>query len=283
MRLNIVYSIVLVAIAFGSCRPKPIDINVDSAPPKLVVFSHAIPGNIMILGLTKSFSVLDGLSDQDYSTLLVSGATVTVESNGQTYGFYEIQPGFYASFNALQQTGDVLNLTAIHGSDTITSTTTVLPQVNFTNILPNVDKQPTDTTVYIQMDFADQTNMDNWYMINVYKKNDSNNSEFDGVNFFQNGSNLLEETILLSDNEFNVNYSENRKFDGLYHEDSVVVTLSNISEDYYNYLLLRSQGGGNIFNQVNLEPLTYPTNIENGYGFFNAHFPDIEYFDLGEY
>lgn len=283
MKLTIIYSIILVVITFVSCRPKPIDIDVEAAPPKLVVFSHVIPGNIMILGLTKSFSVLDGLDEQDYSSLLVSGATVTIESNGQTYSFYEIQPGFYASFNPLQQAGNVLNLTAIHGNDTVTSTTTALPQIDFTNVLPTVDKQPTDTTVYIQMDFVDPTNVENWYMINVYKKNNSNNSQFDGVNFFQNGSNLLQETILLSDNEFNVNYSENREFGGLYHEDSVVVTLSNISEDYYNYLLIRSQGGGNLFNQVNLEPLTYPTNVDNGYGFFNAHSPDIEYFDLGEF
>ena len=265
-----------------SCVPKPIDINVESAPQKLVVFSHAIPGNIMILGLTKSFSLLDGITEDQYETLLVSGATVQVTSNGVTYDFYELQPGFYASFNPLQQTGDVLNLLAIHGQDTITSTTTVLPQIDFTNVLPIVDKQPTDTTVYIQMDFLDQANIDNWYLINVYKKNDANNSEFDGVNFFENGSNLLEETFLVSDKEFNGTYSQQHTFPELYHEDSVVVTLSNISEDYYNYLVLRNESG-NIFNEVNLEPLNYPSNVNNGYGFFNAHTPDIEFFDLGEY
>ncbi|MCH2225802.1 MAG: DUF4249 domain-containing protein [Crocinitomicaceae bacterium] len=282
MKLKIIYCIVLMAAAMTSCTPDPIDLEVDSAPSKLVVFSHVVPDNIMILGLTKSFSLLDGVSEENYSDLLVSGATVTVESNGQIYDFYELTTGFYASFNPLQQTGDVLNLTAIKGADTVKSSTTVLSQVNFTNVLPIIDKLPTDTTVHIQMDFMDEVTTDNWYMINVYKKNDSNNSQLDGVNFFENGSNLLEKTILFTDDEFDVNYSEKHKFDGIYHEDSVVVTLSNISEDYYNYLVLRTQAGS-IFNQVNLEPLTYPSNVENGYGFFNAHFPDLKYFDLDEF
>jgi len=269
-------------IVLVSCVPEPIEINVESAPPKLVVFSHVVPNNIMIIGLTKSFSMLDGVTEDQYEQLLLSGASIQVKTNGQTYDFYELNAGFYASFTPLQQAGDTYELIASHGGDTVTATTKIQSLVNFTQVTPIIDKLPTDTIVHLQMDFDDELNVDNWYMINVYKKNESNKSTFDGVNFFDNGSNLLEETVLLTDKEFSGSYSEKRKYDGLYHEDSVVVTLSNISEEYYNYLVLRASGGS-LFNQLNLEPVNYPSNVNNGYGFFNAHFPDIEFFDLSAY
>lgn len=282
MKLFKLYTLLIVGLMFASCRPKPIDIQVDSAPSKMVVFSHAVPGNYMIIGLSKSFSLLDGITEDQYNTLLLSGATVQVTSGATTYNFTEISPGFYASLTPVQQTNESLHLTATHGDETVTATTNFTSLIPFSNVQPIVDKTPTDTTVHIQMDFTDELNVDNWYMINVYKKNDANNSQIDGVNFFANGSNLLEETILLSDKEFDGNYSEKKTFSGLHHEDSVVVTLSNISQEYFNYLSLRSDGG-NVFNSLNLEPLNYPTNINNGYGFFNAHYPDVRFYDLGEF
>ena len=76
--------------------------------------------------------------------------------------------------------------------------------------------------------------------------------------------------------------SEKIVFDGLKHDDSIAVTLSNISKNYYNYLVLRNESGS-LYNQLNLEPLNYPTNVVNGYGFFNAHIPDIYFDDLSLY
>lgn len=273
--------IALLGLLFTACRPEPIPINVEPAPPKLVLFTHAVPGNVMLVTLTKSFSALDGITEDEYQNLLVSGATVQVTAAGQTYGFFELGPGLYASFSPLDQAGQTLHLTASHNGETITATTQVLEQVSFTNVLPIIDKLPNDTTVNIQMDFTDPA-QDNWYMINVYKRDINGNAQIDGVNFFANGSNLLERTILLSDDEFSGTYSQKHKFNGLHHTDSVVVTLSNISQDYYNYLSLRGEGG-NFLNEINLEPVNYPSNVENGYGFFNAHFPDARFYDLGEY
>lgn len=119
-------------------------------------------------------------------------------------------------------------------------------------------------------------------MLNFYAKTSLYNN-MDGLNYFENGKNITLQTILVSDKEFGGTYSNKVKLLGVTAQDSIVVTLSNINEQYFNYLKIRSSNGGNILNQLNMEPISHPSNITNGYGFFNAHFPDIKYFDLSQY
>lgn len=264
-----------------SCRPKPIDIKVDSAEPKLVAFTHIVPDNIMLVALSKSFSALDGNTTDDLSELLISGATVKIIFDNQTFDFYELSPGIYASFSNAYQVNEEYELVAWYGTDTIRSKARMLPQANFSSITPIVEKNPGDTNVYIDFTFNDFQNDDNWYLINFYKKQATDQGT-DLVNYFSNGNNTLTKSIIVSDKEFNGTYHKKEAVSDFYHKDSVVVTLSNISESYYNYLNYRI-GGGNIFNQLNIEPVNYPTNIVNGYGFFNTHFPDIHFFDLGQF
>lgn len=270
----------LTILAFVSCRPKSLDIEVEPVPPKLVAFTHIIPNNVMLVALSKSFSVLEGDS-VDIENLLISGATVKVMFDNQTFDFYELSPGIYASFSEAYEYDNDYELIAYVGTDTIRSTTKMLPKVDFTTVLPVVEKLAADTNVYLNLAFTDIPEVPNWYLINVYRKQ-AGVETVDGVNYFLNGSNVLARSILISDKEFNGNYNQSLMFDELNHKDSIVVTLSNINESYYKYLSFKV-GGGNIFNQLNIEPVNYPTNITNGYGFFNTHFPDIRFFDLGQY
>ena len=59
-----------------------------------------------------------------------------------------------------------------------------------------------------------------------------------------------------------------------YPGDSIEVSLSNVSLDYFNYVTLRLE------NQLELvevfsEPIYYPTNIRGGRGFFTLHLTDV--------
>jgi len=278
--------IILIAlpVLFTACRPKEIDINVTPQDPKLVVFSHVIPDNVMLISLSKSFSALKPQEETSFEDLLVGGADVKVNVNGETISFYELEYGLYASLETPTGAGASYELTAIKGNDTVTAKSIMLEQVNFQSIVPVVTKTASDTTTSIKVKFNDITPKENWYIINVYKKNSAaEEGSVDGVNFFANGSNDLAKTVLISDNEIPGSYEETLLLDNVRHDDSIVVTLSNISEKYYNYLTLRQEGSGNIFTSLNLEPVNHPTNVENGYGFFNTHFPDVHFYDLGEY
>ena len=279
--MKYIFPFIISIILLTSCRPKNIDINVKAAESKLVVFTHVVPDNIMIVALTKSFSVLDGNTTEDFSKLLISGATVQIKFNGDTFNFYELNPGIYVSFEKAFQVNENYELFACYGKDTIHSYTKMLPKIDFKSIVPIVEKNISDTTVYINYSFNDIKGIDNWYLINVYKKLQNSNS-IDFVNYFNNGANALIKTILISDKEFGDQYQSKDKLDHLKYNDSIVVTLSNINETYFNYLHQKN-GTGSVFSQLNIEPITYSSNIINGYGFFNAHFPHVNYFDLGKY
>lgn len=271
-----------------SCRPKPIVLNVKTAPNKLVVYSQIIPGNKMLVFLSRTFSPLENSTANNEQLSLVSGATVRILFDNKTFDFKEYSPGVYKSnFDGYQVDQDY-DLLVISGVDTIKSRTKMLPQLDFNTIKPNIEKSLIDTTVYINFSFDDIPNVSNWYLLNFYKKQSTpiveggNNHLPIGSNFLGKDSNYLLKTIIVSDKEFSDSYSKKLKLSDVKYNDSIVVTLSNINETYFRYLSYKV-GSGGIINQLNIEPLNYPTNILNGYGFFNAHSPSTHFFDLNKF
>lgn len=280
---RIIYGALALGTFVSACRPKDIDINVEPATPKLVVFSHVIPNNIMLISLTKSFSALKPQEDANLADFLVNGATIEVEFDNHKVPFYELEYGLYASFETPTNNETNFKLTAIKDGDTITAESLMLPKVSFQNAEPVITKTASDTTVGLHISFDDNPNTKNWYLINVYKKTGTlPTGAIDPVNFFDNGTNTLIKTELVADIEIQGKYDKILALDDVKHTDSIAVTLSNISGEYYQYLTLRV-GNGNIFTNLNLEPVNYPTNVKNGYGFFNTHWPDVAFYDLGEF
>ncbi len=271
-----------ILIIFSSCRPEDIDIDVPAQEPKLVVFSHVIPNSAMLVSLTKSFSALEPQNETAIEDLLVVDAKVYVTYQGNQVELFELGSGLYGSLETPTTAGIEYELLAIKDNDTITAKSTMLEQQNFDLVLPMVAEESTDTTIALQVEFTDNPAEQNWYLINVYKKATLLNNAIDGVNFFNNGSNFLLETITINDTEFSEKYSQTVFLEDVNSTDSIAITLSNISEEYYNYIDVR-QNSGNIFTSLNLEPISFPTNINNGFGFFNTHSPSIRFFDLGEF
>jgi hypothetical protein len=64
--------------------------------------------------------------------------------------------------------------------------------------------------------------------------------------------------------------------------DTIGVSVSNISQGYYEFLDLYGRAGSPL-TQITGEPIDYPTNVTNGYGYFTTHVPDLHVFDLNEY
>lgn len=123
-----------------SCRPENIDIEVTPLNPKLVVFSHLIPDNAMIIAVTKSFSALESSDSLDIEDLLVSGAQVSVSTDEGKIDLFEFSPGLYTSLSTPNTPGKIYDLLVIKDSDTITATSTMLQRVNFSEITPVVTK-----------------------------------------------------------------------------------------------------------------------------------------------
>lgn len=289
MRFFVVAIFAVFAI-LQSCRPKPIDIDIPELEPKVVVFSQAIPNQTMLVLLTRSFGALDFKQGQDSLTtellnqILEDSATVTITYLGQTDTLVPLAPGIYSTTTTIQYTEQPYTLDIYTNKEEhLTSTESMLAQVFFDQVTPVVKRQTDDTTVMIRYAFNDLPGK-NFYMLHVYSQADSDTVELDQNNFFAQGSNVLQGTKLLSDQTFSSSYfQDSLQLPFTEPTDSIVVTISNISEKYYNYLVLREQAS-NWFTQILQEPVNYPTNIEGGgYGFFNTHFPDIRFYDLNQW
>lgn len=283
-------SIVLLNL-FSGCRPKPLIITLPEDPAKVVVFSQLIPDATITVLLTKTISALkfsedegDSLSNDLVNTLLVAGAEVTVSYDGKVEELFELVPGVYSSVGTPTTPGIdyTLRIETAEG-EVLTSTNRMLEQVGFQEVMPRLDTLGNDEVIMLDYKFEDAPD-DNWYMMNVYKRNSGeiDTTEIDILNFFSQGSNIETQTVVLPDLIFDGNIAEGSfELVGVTTQDSIVVTLSNINEDYYDFLKLKKTSG-NFLSSLTREPINYPTNIEGGLGFFNTHFPDVKYFDLTE-
>ena len=288
---KIIYFSVLTAVIFPRCTPKPIDIDVKPAEEKLVIASQIIPNSIMVVGLTRSFSALDPGGQQDtlqnnfLSRILVSNAIITVTHPAGTDTLYMIAPGIYGSINILYQDYGMYTINATDPStgEHVTATTELLPQERFDTIWPYISVSGTDSFANVHYEITDQPGGDNHYVACYYQKK-QNNSAFDINSYFQRGYNNLNSFDLISESDFDANgkLSRDVPLNGVGVNDTIAVTVSHITQGYYEFLSAYKRSG-NLFNQLTGEPINYPTNVIGGYGYFNTHFPDIRIYELINY
>ena len=268
-------------LVFTSCQPRPIRVELYQAETKLVVSSQVIPNSIMIVAVSKSFAALDQVGEQDSTgnnnaldQILVSNAKVTITYDGIETSLFDVPnaPGFYASVTMPQKPNKeyVLKVydpeTGLHAS----ASATMLDKISFDSVNVVRGEGKDSVNVQLKYSFSDPADEMNWYMVNVYSTSSDtsqSNSPFEKQTADQ-------VTILLSDVAFNGEVFNGKR--NLYNwtSDTIVASISNISQGYFNYLSARKRGG-NIVSSLMGEPINYPTNVVGGYGFFTTHFPDI--------
>tara|TARA_B100001173_G_C15998847_1_gene552503 strand:- start:197 stop:1069 length:873 start_codon:yes stop_codon:yes gene_type:complete len=285
---NICFTIIVLNV-FLSCRPQPLDIQLDRYEPDIVVASQIVPNYVMMVGLTRSFTVLsnagyDSEGDaQTFSNLLIDSALVTVMSESGIDTLYMLSPGLFASVNELEETGGSYYLRVVDYdlNKVVEATSTMKENVPLNKVVPSLHIEEGDTTIDIYLKFKDIPNQSNFYVLSVYSRN-SNKGGLDVNAFFKNGSNNIEYQELIDDKDQNGDMIE-RSFNlsSISTDDSLMVLLSNISEGYFSFLESRERSG-NPLSEITNEPVNYPSNVNRGLGYFNTHYPSIRFFDLKE-
>lgn len=277
-----------------SCRPKPLEISLNAAPPKLVIASQVVPQTVLGVLVTRSFTALQHdvfvpgtniVSDAFVDDVIVTNAIVTVKYAGQIDTLHAVDtiPGLYVSANVLQIPYEQyeLNVYDPQLNESVSSVTTMLPGVVFDTVYPVVQ---VDNSVKLKYSFTDLAGP-NYYLVNVYKaQSQASVANLDVNSFpFNSGRNQLIQSQLVSDLVYNTNnISIELDLKGVSQSDTIGVTLCNISEGYYNYLNAQEKING-IIGQLFREPVNVPTNITNGYGFFSAYDPDVKVIDINNY
>ena len=142
-----------------SCRPKPIDVELDEYEPEIVVASQIVPDYVMMVGLTRSFTVLSnagyegGGDSATFVNVLIDSALVTVESASGIDTLFMISPGLFASVNKLENPGGAYHLKVVDYDMNKTATATSIMQHNvpLDTVIPSLNVQEGDTTIDLSL------------------------------------------------------------------------------------------------------------------------------------
>lgn len=258
----------------GSCVPDPLPLEIDQLPEKPVIWSQVLGENTAIVYFGRTFSALEFSDAEDTASaeflneLLVQNAEIILRGAGDVDTLFPLTNGLFLTADATLIPGEMYTLTARdldHGLSTSASAV-MMPQVD----IDTVTYSSLDTNTYnLLVRFTDPAGP-NWYAIHFYS---SYNDPLEIQDPLE--STGVVRTVILSDIEYNnANISLNQELDFV-ESDTVFVSLNNIDEGFYNYLQQRSRGG-NLFSQAISEPITYPSNVLDGYGIFTLYRPSVK-------
>lgn len=263
-----------------SCRPDPLEVkNIPAIKPEIVVSTQIIPDSTLLVVLTKTFSALDAGTNTDpeelFKMIAINDATVTLTGAGRTDTLKFLDNGFYGGILIPFQELDFYELHI--SSETlgeVRASTEVQPRVKFNEVQANLYlNEFNDTLAQITYSFFDPEES-NWYMVNV--------QEVEQEDVIRNAINPGAYTVLFDDTKFQDKVRE-EQFRVTTRDyapgDTIAVSLSNISKEYYSFMKLRLDNRLSFIEFLS-EPVNYPSNIEGGKGFFNLYVPDIRTFVL---
>lgn len=271
------------AVVLYACNPEDVLISVEPAPSKLVVASQILPGDFVGVLVTRSFSALEGnedtLSTDFLNRILVRNAEVNIESNGQIFPLPPSDDidGLYVTDTAIDLNADSLHLTVvdIEMDLSVRASTPVLEQIAPDTIRFVETVVDEDTTHTLIFSFTDPPTP-NWYAVNLFDPISFADGLTNNPFSFVGGNNGLFYEDLISDQQFEVPmFSDTVKLDSLIRSDTVAFLFSNVSEGYFRFLDSRQRTGG-IIASATSEPINHPTNVSDGFGYFNAHRPSID-------
>lgn len=274
------HCLVVLPLLLWGCLPEPLDVGgLPVVKPQIVVSTQIIPDRSLVVLLTKTFGALDASDDSDPAELLkqiaLDDAVVTIIGPNGAYELEPLENGLYGGLIIPFEAGEEYTLHAVSESlGEVTATTTVKPMVSFDDIKAElVFNGYDDTLAEITYRITDASEQ-NWYMLNV--------QEIERADIVDNLINPRAFTRLLEDKTFNGEiYRETfRVFPrDFIPGDTIAVSLSNISKDYYDFMNLRLDNRYTFVEYLS-EPVNYPSNVKGGKGFFNLYIPDIETFIL---
>lgn len=243
--------------------------------------TQIIPEQGLVVLVTKTFSALDASTGSDpedlFNLIGVNDALVTLTGPSGIDTLEMLTTGIYGGTDIPFVAGQSYTLRVKSVSlGEVQATTAVKPQIRFNSIKADLYLNGFgDTLAQINYSLRDPAEK-NYYMLNV--------QEVEREDLIRNAINPRAYTRLVEDTEFNgQEFQEQfRVFPRDYSPGgTIAVSLSNISEEYYNFVKLRLDNRYS-FVEFLSEPVNYPSNIIGGKGFFNLYVPDFRIFVFEE-
>ena len=274
--------IIFILVIFNflmSCQPEPLIVdNVPTADKKMVVSTVVGSDQLLTLFLTRSYGALDGdvnTNSNLLSEFVVPNAEVWVtHDNGESL-LENIGQGLYGTddINLISGKTYQLEIYDAASNQSVNSSTEMKEKSRFDELSIEMDVGGIDTVILVKYKFPDLVGR-SYFMVNVQKASEA----------FVTPESILNNrvfTYLVNDDNSVNNYIEGEflaLFRNISYRDTMMISLSNISYEYYDYL--DRINNGFLGPSLITEPYNYPTNILGGYGFFNLYYKDNRFLVL---
>lgn len=265
-------------LASSSCLPDPLEVDdIPALKSEIVVASQIIPGQGMVVLLTKTIGALEASEDSDPEELLkqiaVDDAIVIISGPNSVDTLDFIESGLYGGYDISFVDGVDYDLSVSSESlGNVTASTTMMSQILFETAEAELYyNEFDDTLAYISYSFKDPAQQ-NYYMINV--------QEVEQEDLVENILNPRAYTLLFKDSTVNEQVYKNQflAYPRDYAPgDTIALSLSNITDEYYEFMKFRLDNRYSFLEFIG-EPINYPSNVVGGRGFFNLYVPDVRTF-----
>lgn len=272
--------LIIVGLLATACLPEPLEVEgIPKIKPQIVVSTQIVPDESLVVLLTRSFGALDASDDSDPQEVLdliaINDAVVTITHGNDSDTLIFLGNGIYGGVLIDFIAGEDYTLYVNSASlGTVSSTTKVLPQVSFNEIEGHLFYDSFDDTLAeVSFTMTDPVG-ENWYLINVTKIEEDEIEE--RLLNPRTYSRLLDDTGIDGKTYGEMFQVFPQEFDS---GDTIAVSLSNISKEYYDFVKLRQDNRFSLIEFLG-EPVNYPSNVKGGRGFFNLYIPDIRFIVL---
>lgn len=280
-------------LLFTACVPAPLDIEPQPATRELAIASTVVDSSTLLLTATYSLNSLlnltNGAAGQDTSELvsstLADGATVLLRSAAGTDTLAQLLPGIYGSVFLNLRPYERYTLQVLDATHelTVTSSCTYLPPVKVQELVPKVTRTATDTTVRLHVSVQDDPARTDYFLMSYSRTNPERVSSSVGQVALPNwDANAAKKLELFTDAEVSGGQVSRDFLLDANGRDTLYVHVGRIEKGYYEFLTAYKRTGS-LLNQLTNEPITLPTNVRPGLGYFSLYAPTRAAFSLERY
>lgn len=268
--------VIVIMMGLMSCEPPPLDVdNLKFPDTRIVINSMILRDSSVAVLVTQSMGPLQATDESDprklIDTVAINDATVTVTTNGAQYNLALWQHGIYKATGIPLVPGAQYDLdVASHAFGRVSATTTLQAPVPFESATATPAGSEYNTTwTQVRYSLYDPPSA-NYYLVTIQRP--KHESDIDRLLLPKAYTHALDDKAF-NGKEFSETFTASSK-DFLLAGDTVELSLSNVSADYYHYVVMRME------NQLKLaelfsEPVYYPTNVRGGRGFFTLYLSDV--------
>ncbi|OYQ45106.1 hypothetical protein CHU92_02215 [Flavobacterium cyanobacteriorum] len=263
---KLIYIATIIAGLFAASCEEVVNVDLNTAPPRLVIEASIdwVKGTD---GSQQKIKLSTTTGYYNPAIPLVSGATVFItKADNTVFNFVETPgTGEYICNNFVPEVGGTYTLTVVYNGQTYTSTETLNPVPDITNVIQDNEGGFLNEDIEVRFFFQDEPVVENYYLIRF----DTNRLPYPDYD--------------VTDDQF---FDGNEMFGFFSQEDLtagdvVGIRLYGISERYYNYMgiLISVSGGDGGGGPFATPPATVRGNIINQTN--EANYP-LGYFRLSE-